>query len=94
MSDFNKTLDALPHGPDWRCQEVTIKATHGQEVVELWYWNTLEGVRKWISNPRFRQALRYAPEEHFTVKDRGTRVFSEMWTGLWWAQIQVCTNLA
>lgn len=72
---------------------MTIQGKEGTEVVELWFRDGMEAVRQLISNPRFREVLRYAPEENFTAEDRGTRVFSEMWTGLWWARIQVCTCL-
>lgn len=89
VDEFNNTLDALPHGPDWRCQTVTIESHGRLERVEFWFRDVLGAIRHLISNPQFRHAMRYGPERHYTGEDRGTRAFSEMWTGFWWWRIQV-----
>ncbi|KAH9933838.1 uncharacterized protein B0H18DRAFT_819413, partial [Fomitopsis serialis] len=78
-------VDSLPGGVDWQCElvELTgdIKDLDGQtmtEKLELWFRNPLECIRELIGNPAFRDAIRYAPEQHFVDKDGKSRVVSEM----------------
>lgn len=89
VKQFNEALDALPHGPDWLRQTITITGDRGQEIVDFWYRSGLDVVQHLISNRRFQHNMRYGPEKHWTSEERLSRVFSEMWTAGWWWRIQV-----
>jgi hypothetical protein len=60
-----------------------------QEEVELWMRDPLECIEELLSNPAFRDQVRYAPEKAYTDETGETRIYDEMWTGDWWWETQV-----
>ena len=60
-----------------------------QEEVELWMRDPLECIEELLSNPAFKDHVRYAPEKVYTDDVGGTRIYDEMWTGEWWFDTQV-----
>ncbi|KAJ7690245.1 hypothetical protein B0H17DRAFT_1201811 [Mycena rosella] len=96
---FNK-IDDLPGGVKWQCKEFSVKGdlpdldkdptgvTMRGETVEMWWRDPVECIRELIGNLMFRDAMRFGPEELFADKDGQIPVFSEMWTGEWWKEIQ------
>ncbi|KAJ7084764.1 hypothetical protein B0H15DRAFT_951261 [Mycena belliarum] len=99
-NEFFDKIDDLPGGVRWQCKEMDIKgdlpdldrdptgSTMRGETVELWWRDPVECVRELIGNPMFRDAMRFAPEELYADANGDVRVFSEMWTGDWWQEIQ------
>ena len=92
-----KKIDALPLGPEFSCETVTIpgdlvdeSGAPLTEEVDLWLRDPLECIRDLLANPAFRDHLVYRPAEAYTSMQRQCRVFSEMWTGKWWYKLQVC----
>ncbi|KAI0696099.1 hypothetical protein BC835DRAFT_1272404 [Cytidiella melzeri] len=92
---FFKKIDSLPRGPGWQCElfelqcEERSEGESGVEVFELWKRNPVECIRELLSNPTFKDNLRYAPEQRYE-DDRGERpVLGEMWSGAWWERVQV-----
>lgn len=59
------------------------------EEVELWKRNPVDCVKELMGNPAFREYMSYAPEIVHTDAAQTNRVFDEMWTADWWAEIQV-----
>ncbi|KIO21736.1 hypothetical protein M407DRAFT_45836, partial [Tulasnella calospora MUT 4182] len=93
--EFFKKIDALPKGPGFRCETVTIVRdvldTHGvrlKEVVELWLRDPVECVRDLMGKPTLRDVMSYLPTKVYTNAERRTRVYEEMWTGDWWWNVQ------
>src|SRR4051794_37035487 len=88
-------IDKLPHGLEW--EPHTIPMTVGTEERKNYVYgrNIIDVVRDLIGNRRFRHHMQYAPERHYTSKDRKSRVYSEMWMGNWWWRYQVyeCSSL-
>ncbi|KAF8879798.1 hypothetical protein BD779DRAFT_1446684, partial [Infundibulicybe gibba] len=92
---FLQKVDALPTGPDWECEIVTVvgdrvgeDGNKMSEDVELWYRNPIDCVRELIGNPAFKDYISYTPERVFTSSSGENRVFDEMWTGDWWWDTQ------
>ncbi|KAK6988497.1 hypothetical protein R3P38DRAFT_3332030 [Favolaschia claudopus] len=73
-AEFFDKVDSLPGGVKWQCKEID------RDPVEC--------VRELIGNPMFRDAMRFAPEELYMDEKGEVRVFEEMWTGDWWAELQ------
>ncbi|KAG9084408.1 hypothetical protein FRC06_004093 [Ceratobasidium sp. 370] len=86
VKQFYESVDALPHGPDWHRETLTVHGDEESEILDLWKRDTLEVVRQLLSDPRFRDHICYAPERHTNTE--GQRVYSETWTGEWWWRIQ------
>jgi hypothetical protein len=64
-------------------------AAYMAEEAELWRRDPVECVKELISNPAFRDLIRYAPEQLYERPDQTNQVFDEMWTGEWWWDLQV-----
>ncbi|KAJ7731496.1 hypothetical protein B0H16DRAFT_1772807 [Mycena metata] len=94
---FLKKVDALPTGPDWTCDIVTVVGNQLNdddvlmtEELELWMRDPVECIKDLMSNPAFKDHMAYAPERVYTTADgdEETRVYDEMWTAEWWWKIQ------
>ncbi|KAF8593642.1 hypothetical protein BDV93DRAFT_460613 [Ceratobasidium sp. AG-I] len=68
---------------------MTVEGDLGTEILDLWKRNILDVIRQLISDPRFRDHIRYGPERLWTPWLPKRRVYSEMWTDNWWWQMQV-----
>jgi hypothetical protein len=95
-NDFLAKIDALPQGYDWRLDTLKLEGdlcddegARQSENVELWYRDPIDCIRELISNPAFRESLRYAPEKMFAEEEGNEEVFNEMWTAEWWWKVQV-----
>ncbi|TEB21573.1 hypothetical protein FA13DRAFT_1642617 [Coprinellus micaceus] len=95
-ADFLKRIDSLPtRGKEWGCRIIKINGDRAgangemmQEEVELWMRDPLECIEELLSNPAFRDQVRYAPEKAYTDETGETRIYDEMWTGDWWWETQ------
>ncbi|KAJ7019294.1 hypothetical protein C8F04DRAFT_1182372 [Mycena alexandri] len=93
---FLQRIDALPHGPEWRCYPFTLvgdeldaDGQNKEETVEMWCRDPVECVRELVGNTAFTQA--YEPCRIFKRFEDGeysNREFNEMWTAEWWWEIQ------
>lgn len=98
--EFYKKIDALPRGPEWKCE---IKELIGDrldekkkpitEDVEIWHRDPVECIKELIGNPAFRETLRYAPERVYEDEKGESRQYNEMWTCDWWWDLQVSTTI-
>ncbi|KAJ7140071.1 Zn-finger domain-containing protein [Mycena crocata] len=94
---FLKKVDALPTGPDWECEIITVAGDRLDENdemmtedLELWRRDPVECIKELMSNPAFKEHMAYAPERVYTNADgrEESRIFDEMWTAEWWWKIQ------
>lgn len=65
-----------------------------KEEVELWIWDPVDCVRDLLGKATLRDSLVYGPTRVYTGDDRQKRVYDEMWTGDWWWNVQVSSDLA
>jgi hypothetical protein len=63
--------------PDW-----------APELITFWMRDSLEVVKSLVTDPRWSNDMRWAPEEAYN--EAGERIYSELWTGNWWRRMQVC----
>ncbi|KAF7354364.1 hypothetical protein MVEN_01125000 [Mycena venus] len=66
---FLQKIDALPTGPDWKCEIVTIVGNRLDkndktmlEELELWMRDPVTCIEELMSNPAFKEHMAYAPE--------------------------------
>ena len=60
------------------------------EDLELWARNPIDCIQELLENPAASDANVYEPKRVWRDKERKTREYSEMWTGDWWWDTQVC----
>ncbi|KAK6971930.1 hypothetical protein R3P38DRAFT_3336442 [Favolaschia claudopus] len=92
---FLQKLDALPTGPDWTCEMITVAGNRLDEngdlmteELELWRRDPVECIRELMGNPIFKKHMAYAPERVYTNTKGTNRVWDEMWTADWWWTLQ------
>ncbi|QRV95080.1 Zn-finger protein [Ceratobasidium sp. AG-Ba] len=83
-----RDVDRLPTGPKWATAPVIVGEGSFKRTHTLYMRNILEVVQELIGARRFRHCMRYAPEYHWTSRDRKHRVYDEMWSGEWWWDMQ------
>lgn len=90
-------IDALPRGPKWECEILTVlgdekdeKDEFIQEELELWRRNPVECIEELIGKVTLRDKLRYAPYKVYKTSEGKNRIYDESWTGDFWWEIQVC----
>ncbi|KAI0697928.1 hypothetical protein BC835DRAFT_1219727, partial [Cytidiella melzeri] len=75
---FFKKIDSLPRGPRWQCELFELQCeerSEGEsrvEVFELWKRTPVECICELLSNPTFKNNLRYASEQQYE-DERGER---------------------
>ncbi|KAF8684334.1 Zn-finger protein [Rhizoctonia solani] len=82
-------IDKLLHGPSWHIYEMVTGGDPKSRTSFLFGRDILDAIRDLIGNPRFRAHVRYAPERHYTTKDKTTRLYGEMWSANWWWRMQM-----
>ncbi|KAJ3542431.1 hypothetical protein NM688_g5971 [Phlebia brevispora] len=92
---FFQKVDSLPQGAEWKCEVLESKGDlldkdgeYSVEYLELWRRDPLACIRELISNPAFRDHMKYAPEEIFEDCYGKKMMLNEMWTAQWWRDLQ------
>ncbi|QRV84095.1 hypothetical protein RhiJN_12111 [Ceratobasidium sp. AG-Ba] len=90
LPEFYKSVDALPHGPNWRHKTMVVTTSEGTEVLDLYKRCPVDSTRHLIGLSRLRQNIRYAPEVHYrtTADGRQVRVRGDICSGDWWWRMQ------
>jgi hypothetical protein len=95
-----KKIDLLPTGPGWSCEifeavgcEIDERGEKRVEVFELWKRDPVECIKELLSDPLFAEHMQYAPERRYEDGEGKKPILSEMWSGEWWAKIQVSDTL-
>ncbi|KAG9123430.1 hypothetical protein FRC07_014952, partial [Ceratobasidium sp. 392] len=81
-------IDKLPQGPKWTTAEVSAGEGDYERTYTVYLRDILEVIRQLIGARRFKRWMQYAPQRHWTSRDRTRRVYDEMWSGDWWWRMQ------
>ncbi|KAG8732169.1 hypothetical protein FRC10_001170 [Ceratobasidium sp. 414] len=81
-------IDRLPSGPKWTTETITVGEGDYKTQHIVFKRDIIEVIKDLMSDPRFKQFMRYAPERHWTSHERECRVYGEMWSGNWWWRMQ------
>lgn len=89
-----KDVDKLPHGPDWTVQSLTIECGKGDEVVELWIRNCLDGLKQILRDKQLGRFIEYKVTKRWTSRDRTQRIRGELYTAdwMWEMQVRICVG--
>ncbi|KAG8746737.1 hypothetical protein FRC10_003720 [Ceratobasidium sp. 414] len=83
-----RDVDRLPTGPNWTTANVSVGEGSHERVHTVYMRNILEVIQELLGARQFKHVMRYAPERHWTSRDRKCRVYDEMWSGDWWWRMQ------
>ena len=75
----------MPGRPPFECKVLNI----GGEKLEFYCRDALDCIRSIYGDPQFAQDLVFAPERHYTSRERTSRLYNEMYTCDWWWTVQV-----
>ncbi|KAG9095572.1 hypothetical protein FS749_010203 [Ceratobasidium sp. UAMH 11750] len=90
LTEFYRSVDALPHGPDWSYKQLRVSTPEGEEILDLWKRCPVSSTEFLMGDTRFKGRIHFAPEKHFRIKPDGrrVRVRSHMRTAEWWWRTQ------
>lgn len=63
------------------------------EKYQVHYRDVLQGIKALLGDPGLADHLVYRPSRVFTNRSKDNRIYSEMWTGVWWTTVQVRSYL-
>ncbi|KAG8694602.1 hypothetical protein FRC09_009744, partial [Ceratobasidium sp. 395] len=86
--ELMREIDALPKGPKWTTVQVTAGKGKYRRTRTVYLRDILAVIRELIGARRFKRWMKYAPEKHWTSRDRKCRAYDEMWSGNWWWRMQ------
>ncbi|KAF8750029.1 Zn-finger protein [Rhizoctonia solani] len=88
VQQFNKSIDSMPHVLAGFKKEIKVQGNRGNAylggLASKFYARHLPSSWK----PAISLYMRYAPVRSWTLALQDARIYSEMWTGDWWWQMQ------
>ncbi|KAH9912827.1 uncharacterized protein B0H18DRAFT_887368 [Fomitopsis serialis] len=81
-------VDALPDRAAWKTTSLTFPDRIDEQHL-VRYRDILEAIKALLGNPAHAKDVVYRPRRVFADRSRTKRIYSEMWTGLWWNAVQV-----
>ena len=75
----------LPGRPLFQRKEILV----GDEVCKLYFRDIIQCIHALFGDQDFAPYLKFAPERHYTDKDKDERVYHDIYTGAWWWFTQV-----
>lgn len=85
---LNQKIDQLPGYGAWSFTHVTVEGSDTKH--ELFLRNPIDCIKALFADPAFEDHLTFAPERHFADSKRKIRLYTDMKTGEFWWEIQVC----
>lgn len=79
----------MPSEAPWVTTQISF-TDRPNEKFFVQYRNVLDAVKALLGDPELAKHLVYKPSKVFTDPSRESRIYSEMWTGKWWSEVQVC----
>jgi len=89
--DFKRRVESIPiKGGEWKSAYVRPGAqapAWAPSGIEFWKRDRLQVLQDIVGDVRLAPHMKWAPERHRNSK--GERIYSELWTGNWWWEMQV-----
>ena len=82
-------VDGIPDRAEWKSATLAFPETPDEEHT-VHFRDILEAIQALLGNPAHTKEICYRPRKVFSDQTRSNRIYSEMWTGMWWSTIQVC----
>ncbi|KAJ7236362.1 hypothetical protein C8J57DRAFT_1088236 [Mycena rebaudengoi] len=85
---LHEIVDSIPERAEWTSKFLSFP-DRPDEKYTIRYRNPLSAIQTLLGNPAHASQIVYVPKRIFTSRARDNRVYNEMWTGKWWAAVQV-----
>lgn len=81
-------IDSIPERVPWQEKWLSFK-DRPEERHLVQFRDIISAIKALLGNPAHAGQIVYRPQRIFTDKSRESRIYTEMWTGLWWHAVQV-----
>ena len=78
----------MPDEAPWYTRDIVFSDRPNEKFM-VQYRNVIDGIKALLGDPALADKLVYRPSRIFTNKSKKSRIYSEMWTGMWWTAVQV-----
>ena len=78
----------MPSEAPWSTRDIVF-SDRPNDRYTVQYRDVIDGVKALLGDPSLADKLVYRPKRVFTDRSKTSRIYSEMWTGLWWSAVQV-----
>lgn len=86
---LHQIVDSIPDRAGlWTTKSLSFPDRPSEKYL-IRYRDPLAAVRTLLGNPAHAKDIVYIPKKVFSHSERDNRVYNEMWTGKWWASVQV-----
>lgn len=92
MQVLREHTEAIGSEPEWIIKTVAVAGGVTKEPIKLYYREPMEIFEYLFSSPIFKNHCDYKPRRVWTNEDEKTRVYSEMMTGDFAWNTQVCDS--
>ena len=81
-------VDTIPDRATWQTRSLAFP-DRPEEKHFVRYRDIIEAIKALLGNPSYAKQIVWRPRSVFTDASKQKQVFSEMWTGMWWNELQV-----
>jgi hypothetical protein len=89
--DLRSRVELLPSGPEWLMQSIKVPGGTTSTDLTLYYRDGLEVFKFLFGNPEYEGFMSYEPYKVYTCQRKEKRIYTEMMTGDWAWECQVCS---
>ncbi|TFY64417.1 hypothetical protein EVJ58_g2643 [Rhodofomes roseus] len=80
-------VDDIPERASWKTSSLAFP-DRPDDVHLVRYRDIIEAIKALLGNPAYAKDIVYRPRRAFTDSTKTKRIFTEMWTGIWWKSVQ------
>ncbi|EPS92888.1 hypothetical protein FOMPIDRAFT_1137184, partial [Fomitopsis schrenkii] len=85
---FSK-VDTIPERAPWRTTSLAFPDRREEKHL-VRYRDIIAAIKALLGTPSYAKQIVWRPRRVFTDASKTKQVFSEMWTGMWWNELQEC----
>ena len=89
---LHKFIKEIPAHVEWESHRLSFRDTPEEDYI-LHYRSPLEVIKALLGDPALAEHIVYKPKRIFTNASKEKWVYNEMWTGMWWEEMQVSMEL-
>ena len=79
----------IPERATWHTNEITLD-DYPDLIYTIRFRDCIEAIHSLWGDPALSQHIVYRSTKIFSDSSMKNRIYTEIWTGKWWASIQVC----
>ena len=88
MRALVQKVGSMPARAEWKEEWLTFKDRPGERHL-VQFRDIIEAIRALLGNPAHAHRIVYRSSQLFSCAARNNHIYTEMWTGRWWREVQV-----